>query len=839
MSKKRSIQVVFFRTLLIMCSLFPFRQPLFGQDTLYVNDENLDAPIVYGARDSIFADLRKNQVHLYGEAHVTYDNVDLKAGYILIDLDKNEVLATYRYDKDSNKVEMPVFTSDQEEVKASAISYNFKTEKAFIRDVRTRQDEFYLYMETAKKQANDEIHFRHGRFTTCDLEEPHYHFQLSKAVLVPEKRIASGPMNLWLKGVPTPIGLPFALIPQQKERNKGLIFPNVVPLSAYGFGFQDLGYYVPINDSLQTTFYGTLYSRGSFGIRNKTEYMIRYRFSGDLDLKYERFRPGFPDTFSLNKFSVYWTHRQDAKASPYWTFNSNVNFQSDSDPKNSTDPLNPQYFNNTIYSDVNVRRNFPGKPFTAGAKLSVRQNSQAHSVTLNSPTINFNMTRVQPFKNLIKDGWPILRQFSFTYNFEGKNTSTFGDSLLRNGQFDAIGKRFVNGFRNNSVVQTTAGIFGNTVKINPQLNYTNAINFQQTRLRYDPTINNSVADTLYTPGFSQNLSASLNVTTVFYNYYRYIGKRKPLVRHIATPTVGFTYVPKLTNNLRDSVGPNMDVVEYSQYQRSAYNLGVSREQALLTFGVNNTFELKRISQKDSSGFKKTRLVDQFSVSGSYDFLKDTMQLSNILVNLRISPVKYLNFVSTSNFSPYATNDSTGAILNDYALTKEGRLGRFLNSNLTTTLTLTSPESRKKIEENKEIFTNVWDSDYQYFAMHPERAIDFDIPWKINLSHVYSFTANTNRSDLNPNRYNSVQTLALNGDLSFTRRWKVVATMNFDFRTAKLTYTRFALTRDMHCWALDFTWTPLGGNQSFLFRLRATSALFQNAKINFTKPPIFF
>jgi lipopolysaccharide assembly outer membrane protein LptD (OstA) len=70
-------------------------------------------------------------------------------------------------------------------------------------------------MGTAKRQANDEIHFIKGRFTTCDLEEPHYHFQLSRAIMIPEKRIVTGPMNLWVAGIPTPLGLPFSIIPQQ------------------------------------------------------------------------------------------------------------------------------------------------------------------------------------------------------------------------------------------------------------------------------------------------------------------------------------------------------------------------------------------------------------------------------------------------------------------------------------------------------------------------------------------------------------------------------------------------------------------------------------------------
>ena len=86
-------------------------------DTLVLNDSDLDSPIYYGALDSIYKDPRKKQVHLVNKAYVDDGTIELKAGYILIDLKKNEVLATYRLDEDSNEVELPVFTDGADEAK--------------------------------------------------------------------------------------------------------------------------------------------------------------------------------------------------------------------------------------------------------------------------------------------------------------------------------------------------------------------------------------------------------------------------------------------------------------------------------------------------------------------------------------------------------------------------------------------------------------------------------------------------------------------------------------------------------------------------------------------------
>ena len=78
----------------------------------------------------------------------------------------------------------------------------------------------------------------------------------------------------------------------------------------------------------------------------------------------------------------------------------------------------------------------------------------------------------------------------------------------------------------------------------------------------------------------------------------------------------------------------------------------------------------------------------------------------------------------------------------------------------------------------------------------------------------------------------------NGDISFTKRWKLASTINLDLEDVGVTNARFSLSRNMHCWSLAFHWTPIGGNKSFLFSIRSTSSLFKDAKIDIRKPPAF-
>jgi hypothetical protein len=814
------------------------------KDTIYTVDKSIEDIIKASAKDSMVHDQKNKLLHLYGEANVFYEEIKLSADYILVDFNKNEVFASYSFDKDSNRVGLPKFTDGTEDIIAAKIRYNFDSKKGFIQEMKLRQDENYLYMEVAKRQANEEIHFKKGRFTTCDLEEPHFHFQLSKAILIPKKRIVSGPMNLWVKGVPTPLGLPFVFIPQKKieQRSHGFIFPQYTIQSTYGMGFQNLGYYVPINDSLHTTFYANLYSRGTWGLSNQTSYKIKYKFDGNLNVGFQQLKNPFPSKDKINKINVVWTHRQDSKANPKWNFSSNVNFVSDNSTKTNIDPLNVDYFQNSLNSDINIIRYFPRKPINAGMKMSIRQNSSSKNFAVTSPIVNLNVSRFSPLSFLRRDKigpkkW--YEQLAMTYNFEGQNRATFQDSLVEQSRYDLIGASFLNGINQSSTLQTTVSLFKNTWKLTPSISYSNKINFQQINKSYDATLNETAVDTIKKAGMTQNLSFSSSLTTVVYSYYRFVGKNKPLMRHILTPSFSFSYAPKLSKLITDSIGVNKTPITYSPFERSIYTESTQGANAILSFGFNNTFELKRKSEKDTiTGFKKTRIIDALSFSGSYNFLKDSMQLSRINANLRINPIEFLNIVASSNLSPYNWIDSSNVEINEFAINTRGKLLRMYSFSVNTNFVLTSKKSRKKIEQNTEQINENWNADYQYFALHPEQLVDFEIPWRATISYLY----NLNRSNtpfLTNKQFNTNQTITFNTDFSFTKRWKILTDIYVDLQTQKITNSRITLSRNLHCWNLSFFWIPIGTNQSFMFRMNANSSLFQDAKIELRKPPSFF
>lgn len=816
------------------------------KDTLYVVDRSFEEIVDYTSADSIFMDVRNKKVHLYRNAKIVYGDITMKAGYIVYDFEKNEVLTTWLIDSLGKKEGKPEFDDGVEKMTASSIRYNFDTKKGYIKDVTTQQEENYLYMEVAKRQANEDIHFLKGKFSTCDLEEPHYHFQLSKAILIPEKRIVSGPMNLWVKGVPTFIALPFMIIPQQKDRLSGFIFPQIIPSSNYGFGFEKLGYYIPINDKLQTTVYGSLYSRGSFGITNVTDYYSKYKYKGNFTLGYDRFLNGFPSKKAKTNIEILWNHQKDAKSNPTLQFRSNVNFYSINNPQFNLDPLNNQYLNNTFNSDISVDKSFANLPLRTGIKLTARQSTVNKTIELNSPTLNLNLTQIFPLKKLVSgsNGWrQAIARFGVTYDMEGKNQSIFADSLLQKLKIAQIGQGFKNGISQRATAKTTVGFFKNTLKINPSMTYRNDYNFQTIEKFNDSIDTTSVVqhfirtDLLKDAGMAQFFNLSINATTVLYSYFKVAGKNKTLLRHVFTPSLSYTFIPSLNKNSSLQVTNVNKPLDYSRFEQSVYNSSTVNDQRVIIFSMNNTLELKQKSKKDTvTGFRKIKLIDNFSISGQYDQLKDTMNLSNINWNIRISPIQILSFQASGIYSPYNWIDSTGTTVKEFAWNERGKLGRTTNSNFATSLTLISKENRAKLADAKEKIEENWNSDYQYFLLHPEQMVSFEIPWKATISHNFTWNLNEFRNSQNRDRASIVQTIRIDGDISFTKRWKLSGNSSFDFETAKITYTQLALVRDMHCWQLSFNWTPIAQVKFFSFQMNAKASLFQDAKIRFQKPP---
>ena len=315
--------------------------------------------ISHVAKDYTTQNAKDKTVTLYNEAHVVYTDIDLKAGIIIIDYIKETLFA--KGIKDSlGYTQKPVFKQGGQESEQDSMLYNFKTKKAIIYGIKTRQEPgMYVLGEKAKRVNDSTIYMRNIRFTTSDKDNPDYYIGVKKAKVVPNKKIVAGLSNLVIADVPTPVFLPFAYFPMGKNRTSGFIFPAIqTSTSNRGIGIQNGGYYFAVNDYVDLELLGDVYSNGSWGFRARSQYYLRYKFSGGFNLSFEkliRSTRGFDDYSQATNFNVRWSHRQDPKSSPNSNFGASVNLGSSQYFRQSLNEFNNSNFlTNTFSSSISV-----------------------------------------------------------------------------------------------------------------------------------------------------------------------------------------------------------------------------------------------------------------------------------------------------------------------------------------------------------------------------------------------------------------------------------------------------------------------------------------------------
>lgn len=829
-------------------SLFSYGQVKSGS----ASGNGLDSPVYYQARDSIVASIPDEVVRLYGESTVQYEDIELRADLIEIDLKTNEVTATYSLDSVGNPVGKPVFVSAGEESACEYMKYNFETKKGFVKEVRMQQGEGYIHMAESKIHPNEQIHFKNGKFTTCDREEPHFHFNLTRAIVIPDKRIVTGLVNMEILNVPTPLGLPFGFFPNSETKKAGIILPEFQNNNTYGFGLENLGYYIPLGDYWETYFYSSIFTTGSWSGRNATNYYKKYKFRGGFGIKFEQFRGKFYSDLPItNKWTINWTHNQDPKAHPSLKFSTSINYVSDNKASTSLDPINPNYFNNTFNSSINVTKMWRTKKYsgTMGLQTKLQQNSQSGNYVIDLPSYNLSVSRFDLGnfrRSKIGEKW--YEKITVTYNLNARNAINAPDSIFNANDFNQIGDYARNGIEQKAVVQSNLRLFGGRFTFTPAVNYREYWNFQ-----YEERVWNEDTKKVDTTNFNQfksarDLSFSGGLNSNFFGYYKLKGKQGMKFRHVASPSASLTYQPKIDLYQEIQVDTLGTLRFYSPFNESLYREAGQGSSARLSFGINNTLEMKKRVKGDTINetLKAFKLVDAFSINGGYDFLKDSMNLSDFALAFRTSRFfNVFSFQSNASLSPYSWVDSTGITLKDYAWNDGNGIGRIKSASGVLNANFTNKKGRDKQKENAQKAAD--DANQQGKVTNPSFK-DYSIPWVLNLSYNVAYTRKSSTNDIGVlvDTFAIVQTLRTDGNISLNDKWKVDFLVNYDVQKNEVPSFNIGLWRDLHCWETSLFYQQIGpmfpgngikSNWSILFKIGVKASMFQDIKYDhtFTNP----
>ena len=365
-----------------------------------ISKDSIDAPINYSAADSIVLDVPTNLITMYNTANAKHKDLSLDAYKIQMDQQKQIVTATYTTDTANKMIGKPKMTQANTEMEADSIIYNMKTNKGITRTSYTKSGEMFVYGEVMKKVSPDVFYALHGRFTTCNLDTPHFAFRANKMKVINNKMAISGPVHPEIEGVPLPIYLPFGFFPITEGRHSGLLPPNFVQSEQFGLGLEGLGYYKVLSDNFDVTTRVNLYSYGGYNFYFTPTYQVRYHYSGQLNFAFQNTKilstSGKTEFDETKTFNLSWSHTMDSKARPGTTFSASVNVASSK--YNSLVYTSPTTnFTNSLNSSINYSKTWNGK-YNLTVSASHNQNSVTRLFNVNLPNVSFTATTIYPFQ---------------------------------------------------------------------------------------------------------------------------------------------------------------------------------------------------------------------------------------------------------------------------------------------------------------------------------------------------------------------------------------------------------------------------------------------------------
>ena len=771
------------------------------------NNFNFNSEINKYASDSINIDLKNNNIYLYGNASITYENAKIQADQIIINWETNIIEARCGKDSLENLIGCPIFTENNETFNAKLIKYNLKTKKSFIKNISTKEGEGYILGKTVKKTNKDVFFLRKGDYTTCNLDKPHYSIRSNKIKVIPGEKIITGPAYLTFFNIPTPLILPFGYFPSSNKQSSGVLIPSYGESENLGFFLKNGGYYFTISEKLDLQLRGDVYSKGSWSLKSLFRYKNRYKYSGNVNLNYSKMVNsinGFPDYSKKNDFFIRWSHKQDPKLNPLVNFSANVNAGSSTFHRNNS--INSDdYLSNTFQSSISITKRWNNLPFNLSTNLNHSQNTQTNIVNLSLPDISFSVNRIFPFKNANKN-W--IRNIGLSYNMQTKNSISILDTLLFKKQ--SLSK-FRNGMKHNIPISTSIKLF-NYFTLNPRINFTERWYLNQIEKKWNGT--DIVTDTIkkLTRGYEYSFSTNLN--TKIYGLIQFPKSKITAIRHVMSPNISFNYKPDFSSSKYDyykNVQSNIngDVISYSIMENGIYGSPSKGRNGNIGFNLNNILEVKIKSSKDTlNNMKKIKILESLNISSSYNIFKDSLKFSNINLNARTRIFNIFDINFSSIYDPYITNKSKTNNLNQFEIINN-RLARLKSLNTSIGLSI-----------NDKSFTNDKREDNE-----GEKRDFYDIPWQFSSNYSLTYNKGLKSSEFS----DTIQTLNFSGNLKITPKWKIGFRSGFDFKKKELSYTTVDIYRDLHCWEMLFNWIPLGFHRSYTITIRVKANILKDLK----------
>lgn len=829
-----------------------------------LDKDDLSGPVHFSAKDSAIVGVLTHKTYLYNGANVKYNDMDVRGEHLEMDQNKQQVTIFPSTDSTGHTAfkDKTVMKQSESTYLSDTSVYNYVTQKSIVQNTYTTQGELTVFGETIKKVSGDEVYIHKARFSTCNLDHPHFSFVTRKAKFRSKKYGATTVTFLQIEDIRIPIPIPFALFPLTKGIRNGILPPSFDQNSAWGYGLREGGYYLKFYDYVDAVIRGSIYSFGTWTLNVKNRYIVRYRFNGNLSFNYQDINTKLYGDLQSNRsktFNLQFQHSVDRRASPNSSFNINVNFGSTQ--YNQQQIYNAvANFNNSVNSSISYSRQFKALPSNLSITANHSQNSNTRIYALTLPNISYSVSNFQPLQLLFSGIPHWYQKLTLQYSVNYSSRANFADTGITFKRILDVARWGVQHIPSISLPLPPLGPLIFTPSITYRENWTD----QKITYNLDPntqTLKPKIQRGLFR---MYDIAMGFGLSTNIFGTFLFRSAKLKGIRHVIRPQVSVDYHPNLNKHNYYDIRQNGFVQRRGFYENAIFGNFSEGQSAYLNFSISSSVEIKVPNKQDTTkknSTKKISIIDNFTISGGYNLLKDKnnrnlRRLSNINFSMATNLLQKVQINASASLDPYSYNSANGAFVPKLAWQDPNHrfnLGRFTYFSLTLSSAI-NYDATKKIRNQKEQkdralsiatqkFHDSLSKIYGYYVY-----VDSSAPSRSERSH-FSFSMNIGYNISYSERFMEKQgayklnltnqNITLSGNFHLTDNWA------FNFNTSmnvardfvllalnqiKIPYLTLSLQRQIHCWIISLNVVPIGLTQSLSIVLQPRASILQDLKV---------
>ncbi len=738
--------------------------------------QSLEDTIKYSA-DKIDYLIEKNLITLEGKSSLQYGQILLTAGRIFYHTEKEILVAEgskgvageIEGAEDQPWFDFPVLKEGKDEIKGKRMTYDLNSKRGKVEAGETEFQAGIYHGDRLRKITDKVLLADKGSYTTCDKEEPHFHFYSKRMKIIAKDKVVAKPVVLYIADIPV-AAIPYYVFPIKPGRHSGFLTFDVGNLEAGERFVRNLGYYWAASDYWDLKAAFDYYEGSGWLVKSDARYAVRYLLSGNVSGSYHR-ESGW-DRYTYTKWKrkrwdLVINHAQtitpSVNFSAYGTFLSDKDFWRDL----NLDPYERR--NRSLRSQMNLSKKWANTSLTFALDQTVNLDSDDRTALL--PTLRLSRSTLPLFSPKDKEKGEASKKWynSIYYSFSS-NFVNYNYKKESTGYFDRKKYMVSDNFLNLSAPQK---LFGWLV-LNPQFNYQETWYwiFKTNMSDEFPILGSSSARR---GAYSTGLSAR---TTVYGTFNPKLGKLAG-IRHVMTPNLSFAWSPEFDRK-----------EEYRSYTGRG---GGGGKRKSMNFSLSNLLQVKTKSVSEGKEVEKKLDLFTLNFSSAYNFLAKERKLSNLFTTLRSSAIRNVDLSFSASHDFYDENTGKLKLLSP----------RWINFSSDTRVNLRGSWQETKAEavEEFEGLTTPGES----LQGLSERVTQ---SWNVSISHRFSKTRGAGE--------NHWASLSLG--LPLTRHWFLDYGNRYDFAEKEITEQTFEIYRDMHCWEGRFTWIVNGYRQGYYFRI---------------------